>query len=133
MPEYQMWDKHCPIPPFKRLSPALLPEKIRKTYRNEYLPCMKILISFVPQSHDTPTTGEIQEWFDTSMGRLREEIAYIFCNYRWASYTVGSMSKKIKFSEINKHGTPKDKVCAVNRDGLTYRNRVRQPYKERRR
>ena len=133
MPEYQMGPKHCPIAPFKRLAPEHLPPKICLVYRNEYLPCMKMLVSFVPQSHDTPTTGEIREWFDVAMEGLKEEIAYIFTNHRWATYTVGSMAKKMKLSQIIKYGTPEDKVRARNRSGLTHRNKVRQPYRARRR
>ena len=69
--------------------------------------------------------------FDVAMGRIREEIVNIFFNHRWAVYAVMNMSKKIKFLEINKHGTSKDKLRIGSRVDLTHQNKARQPNRRR--
>ena len=81
--------------------------------------------------HDSRAKPVEITMFDVAMGRNREEIANVFFNHRWAVYAVMNMSKKIKFLEINKHGTSEDKLPTGSQVDLTHQNKARQPNRRR--
>ena len=56
---------------------------------------------------------------------------YVFTNERWSSYTVGNMSKKLKYLEIMKLRTEGDKQRAGERN-LMRRKDVRKAWTGRR-
>ena len=81
--------------------------------------------------HDSRTKPVEITMFDVAMKHIREEIANVFFNHRWAVYVVMNTSKKIKFLEINKHGTSEDKLRTGSRVDLTHQNKARQPNRRR--
>ena len=137
MPEYRIQKGsetlRCPVPPFRKLDPSLLPAKIRQTYRCYYVPVLKRLESYLPQCHDSPTMEEVSSWYDIAIERLKEEVTYIFASNKWVSYSIPTMAKKLLGSQIKKFGTDADKARADGRENLTHRNKARRTYRPRRR
>ena len=123
----------CPIIPFQKMKLDMLPKVIRQTFRLEYLPCMKQMEKYLESENlcESPSRDTLKEWFEVSVRGLRAEVEYVFASERWSRYTVGNMSKKLKYSEILKHGTDGDKRRAGERN-LTHRNAVRRTWTRRR-
>jgi len=123
----------CSIMPFWKFKLDMLLKAIRQTFRLDYLPCMKQMEKYLESENlpESPSRATLKEWFEVGVRGLRAEVEYVFAIERWSIYTVGNMSKKLKYLEILKHGTDGDKRRAGERN-LTYRNSVRKTWTRRR-
>ena len=119
--------------PFCKIKLDMLSKVIRQTFLLDYLPSMKMMESYLDSETicESPSRDILEEWFKVCVQGLRAEVEYVFATERWSTYTVGDMSKKLKYSEIMKYGTEGDKRRAGERN-LTHRKGTRRAWTRRR-
>lgn len=71
---------------------------------------MKLMGKYVESENicKIPSTDTLKEWFEVGIQGLSAEVEYVFATERWLTYTIGSMSKKLKYLGIMKHGMKGD-------------------------
>ncbi|KAK1746052.1 hypothetical protein QTG54_002659 [Skeletonema marinoi] len=101
------------LKPFRHLNGMDLKPQIRAAYHNEWQQIFKRMEDApgVKPIPDSITEEYIKESYDCATQFLKDNYSYIFTkpDDRVASYAVGTWSKKIKYSEVLKHGTEEDK------------------------
>ena len=101
------------LPPFRQLKGKHFSEKSSRIFNSEWKP---IFSKMMEASGNETIPEEVTEQFITDSfergtGLLRENFSYIFLKApedKLAAYAIGNWSKKIKNSEVRKHGTEQD-------------------------
>ena len=112
MPNFKAIDgKSAPVMPFQLMRPKYIPEsnQNRNTFRNDWLPIMTRML----QAPNLPAdlTSNIDHSLSISLAFLRSQVSYIFTLERFNghhTWSVGTWSKRIRYNEIKKNGSPGD-------------------------
>ena len=119
----------APIEPFRKLNPTSLKPKMSNKLHGEIAPVFR-LMELAPDFvlSEAYTQEELDKLYDKGIEFIQSRVSYIFLDLKWKDYSVGTFCKKLKASNIRKHGTLLDKQRLTS----TVANRER-PLRRRRR
>ena len=123
-------DLLAPIQPLQKIKPASMPKALANKLMNEIRPVM-IVMEKAPgvdlSSQSEFNDSEINTMFGLGIQYIESTVSYIFKSSKWVSWNVSYFCKKLKYTSIMKHGTPKDKLRAsasANHKNCSHTRRV---------
>ena len=102
-----------PIRPFNDFTTKMLPMSVRHTFKISWRPVFKTMEgSMIFKDMHNLNTEELQKAYEIGMNNLKRKASYIFQpenKFKYSRWTISTWAKKLKYSQIIKHGTELDK------------------------